>query len=104
MHFFPILEHCESLQFFEIFVIIFEISGTCIEQFTRGQCPDGQLVVEDRNRQLKCDCGPHMKSYYWIPDGKCYPHYQQGLKIYVFIYFFRKTKILQLKNTVGHKI
>ena len=61
-------------------LIIFEISsGTCIEQFTRGQCPDGQLVVEDRNRQLKCDCGPHMKSYYWIPDGKCYPHYQQGL-------------------------
>ena len=54
--------------------------GTCIEQFTVGPCPDGYLVVEDENGRMKCDCGPHMKAHYWIPDGKCYPHYQQGTK------------------------
>ena len=53
--------------------------GTCIEQFTVGPCPDGYLVVEDENGRMKCDCGPHMKAHYWIPDGKCYPHYQQGM-------------------------
>ena len=25
-----------------------------------------------------CDCGPHMKDYFWPPDGKCYPHYERG--------------------------
>ena len=52
--------------------------GTCIEQFIRGPCPAGQLVVQDKNGSLKCDCGPHMKSHYWVPDGTCYPHYEQG--------------------------
>ena len=44
-------------------------------------------MVEDQNQRLKCDCGPHLKSYYWIPDGKCYPHYQQGMftKVKVFL-------------------
>ena len=52
--------------------------GTCLEQFTRGPCPDGQLVVEDPQGRLQCDCGPHMKRHYWIPDGRCYPHFEQG--------------------------
>ena len=52
--------------------------GTCLEQFTRGPCPNGQLVVEDSQGRLQCDCGPHMKRHYWIPDGQCYPHFEQG--------------------------
>ena len=54
------------------------LTGTCLEQFTRGPCPDGQLVVQDEQGRLKCDCGPHMKSHYWIPDNLCYPHFEQG--------------------------
>ena len=58
--------------------IFFFLTGTCLEQFTRGPCPDGQLVVQDEQGRLKCDCGPHMKSHYWIPDNLCYPHFEQG--------------------------
>ena len=38
-----------------------------------------QLVVAKHPGNLiSCDCGPHMKDHYWLSDGKCYQHYEQG--------------------------
>ena len=54
------------------------LQGTCVELYTRGPCPDGQLVVARPGNVLGCDCGPYLKQYFWPVDEKCYPHYERG--------------------------
>merc|ERR1712029_322717 len=54
------------------------VAGTCVELYTRGPCPDGQLVVARPGNVLGCDCGPFLKNHFWPVDEKCYPHYERG--------------------------
>ena len=49
-----------------------------MELYTRGPCPDGQLVVARPGNVLGCDCGPFLKQHFWPSDEKCYPHYERG--------------------------
>lgn len=55
-----------------------ESDGTCVEKFTRGACPYGQLVTEDSGGRLACACSSSMTSHYWSRDGLCHEHFKQG--------------------------
>lgn len=53
----------------------------CYQAFSRGPCPDGQLIAAATSNQLgecQCERSPRMSRYFWDAAGTCHEHYTPG--------------------------
>ncbi|XP_075234981.1 uncharacterized protein LOC142332422 [Lycorma delicatula] len=54
--------------------------GRCYTPYTRGPCPEGQLLSPMSNNLADCKCqrNSRLAKYYWESGGTCHEHYTAG--------------------------